>query len=487
MRFSTSLKIGIITLLSACACLIANATDASASTQIAQETNSLWSKILTAGKENQFSVFASAIFLLAIIHAFFYGEFLYLSKHIRKTSAHVSGAKEVFIRFLHFLSEVEIVFALWLIPLLGGFAYCYGWESLTVYLDDMAYQQERFAEPIFVLVIMSISATRPIVDFASSSIERFAKLGGNSVKAWWCAILIVGTMLGSLITEPAAITICAMLLGRHFFKHEPSNKFKYATLGLLLVAISIGGAMTPFAAPPVLMVKKPWDWNFIFMLTNFAWKVAIAITISVCFYAFIFKKEFATLQKKQDEERTDTEVKSASPTWLIVCHLAFLGASILLMHYSIMIILLFFAFLAFLKITKPFQDKFEIESPLLVCIFLASLVIHGSFQSWWIEPVLSNLGEVSVFLGSIVLTSFNDNAAITYLATLAPNFPETSRYLIVAGALAGGGLTLIANAPNLAGASILKKHFGETISPLNLFYGALPPTIIATGFFYILQ
>ncbi len=487
MKISTTLKIGTIALFTACVCLIANAADSSASTQIAQGTNSLWNEILTSAKENQFSVFASAIFLLAIIHAFFYGEFLYLSKHIRKTSRHVSNIKEVFIRLLHFLSEVEIVFALWLIPLLGGFAYCYGWESLTAYLDDMAYHQERFAEPIFVLVIMSISATRPIVDFASTVIERFAKLGGNSVKAWWCAILIVGTMLGSLITEPAAITICAMLLGRHFFKYEPSNKFKYATLGLLLVAISIGGAMTPFAAPPVLMVKKPWDWDFVFMLTNFAWKVTIAITISVCFYALIFKKEFATLQKNQEAEQNAFEAKETSPMWLIVCHLVFLSASILLMHYSIMIILLFFGFLAFLKITKPFQDEFTIESPLLVCIFLGSLVIHGSFQSWWIEPVLSNLGEVSIFLGSIVLTSFNDNAAITYLATLAPNFPETSRYLIVAGALAGGGLTLIANAPNLAGVSILKKHFGEAISPLKLFYGALLPTIIAAGFFYFLQ
>ncbi len=484
MTISTIKKILTLALLGATASYAF--ADASNATPLTQNSNSLWSEISLAARENQFSAFATIIFLIAIVHAFFYGEFLYLSKHIRNQHKHVSGLKEVFIRFLHFLSEVEIVFALWLIPLFAGFTYCYGWENLTSYLDDMAYKQERFAEPIFVLVIMGISATRPIVDFASSSIEKLAKLGGGTVKAWWCAILIAGTMLGSLITEPAAITICAMLLGRYFFKHEPSVKFKYATLGLLLVAISIGGAMTPFAAPPVLMVKKPWDWNFAFMLTNFAWKVVIIITISVGMYAYIFRKEFATLQKNNQAQKAEPEKKQYSPTWLICCHLFFLGISILLMHYSVMIILLFFCFLAFLKITKPFQDEFEIEAPLLVCIFLASLVIHGSFQSWWIEPVLGYLGETSVFLGSVVLTSFNDNAAITYLATLAPKFPETSRYLIVAGALAGGGLTLIANAPNLAGASILKKHFSNAISPLHLFYGALLPTLIAMAFFYFL-
>ena len=481
MKISTTVKISAIVFLS----LLAIDLQAASSTATSTNT-SIWQDVLKASKENSFNVFATVIFFLAIIHAFFYGEFLYLSKHIRKTSTHITNLKEVLIRFLHFLSEVEIVFALWLIPLLCGFAYCYGWNSLTEYLDDMAYNQGRFAEPIFVLVIMGISATKPIVDFASQIIEKLAKLGGGTVRAWWCCILFAGSLFGSIITEPAAITICALLLGRHFFKYNPSTKFKYATLGLLLVAISIGGAMTPFAAPPVLMVKKPWDWNFVFMLTNFAWKVVIIISLSVASYSFIFRKEFVALQKGAESSREISSEESKSPIWLTIFHLSFLTASILLMHNTVMILLLLLGFLAFIKITKPFQDKFEIESPLLVCIFLASLVVHGSFQSWWIEPVLSNLDDFSIFIGSIVLTSFNDNAAITYLATLAPNFSDTSKYMIVAGALTGGGLTLIANAPNLAGASILKKHFGKSISPLKLFYGALLPTIVAAILFFFL-
>ena len=443
-------------------------------------------QLAEAAEEKHFNIFATAMFLLSIVHAFFYGEFLYLSNRIKVSGDHAKNFREVAIRFLRFLSEVEIIFALWLIPLFIGYTYYYGWDSLTHYLDDMAYQKERFAEPVFVLVIMSISATRPIVDFASGAIEHIAKFGGNTVRAWWCCILFVGSLLGSFITEPAAITICAMLLCEHFFKYKPSEKFKYATLGLLLVAISIGGTLTPFAAPPVLMVKKAWNWDFAFMLSTFAWKSALVIAVSILLYGFIFRKEFKKLQERKEAQSGDVELREKSPGWLIACHLAFLVSSILIMHYTVLIVFLFFMFLALLKITMPFQDKFSVENPLLVCIFLASLVIHGSFQGWWIGPVLGSLDEAAVFLGSIVLTSFNDNAAITYLATLAPDFTDSAKYLIVAGAVTGGGLTLIANAPNLAGASILKPHFGNAISPLHLFLGAIIPTSIAALCYFFL-
>lgn len=437
-----------------------------------------------AAKANPFNVFATAVFFLSIIHAFFYAEFLYLSNRIKIDKEHASNFREVAIRFLRFLSEVEIVFAIWLIPLFAGYVYYYGWENFTNFLHEMAYQDERFAEPVFVLVIMSISATRPIVDFSSNSIAHLAKLGGYSVAAWWACILFVGSLLGSFITEPAAITICSVLLAKHFFSYKPSKSFKYATLGLLLVAISIGGTLTPFAAPPVLMVKKPWDWNFTFMLTHFAWKSALIIAASILLYGTIFRNEFKRMQALRDAEGHSNE-EEKSPNWLVACHLCFLLGSILLMHYTVLVVFLFFMFLALMKITLPFQNRFSVEGPLLVCIFLASLVIHGTFQAWWIAPTLGSLGDTSIFLGSIVLTSFNDNAAITYLATLAPSFSDSAKYMIVAGAVTGGGLTLIANAPNLAGASIIKKFFNDAISPLLLFFGALVPTLIAAAVFFL--
>lgn len=44
------------------------------------------------------------------------------------------------------------------------------------------------------------------------------------------------------------------------------------------------------------------------------------------------------------------------------------------------------------------------------------------------------------------------------------------KYAVVAGAVTGGGLTVIANAPNPAGMTILKPCFkDEAVSPLGLF------------------
>jgi hypothetical protein len=106
------------------------------------------------------------------------------------------------------------------------------------------------------------------------------------------------------------------------------------------------------------------------------------------------------------------------------------------------------------------------------------LVVHGGLQGWWIEPVLSRLGELPLMLGATALTAFNDNAAITYLATLVPNFSDNLKIAVVSGAIAGGGLTVIANAPNPAGQSLLQKFFPGGIAPGGLFLAALAPTVV---------
>jgi Na+/H+ antiporter NhaD/arsenite permease-like protein len=84
------------------------------------------------------------------------------------------------------------------------------------------------------------------------------------------------------------------------------------------------------------------------------------------------------------------------------------------------------------------------------------------------------------------LTAFNDNAAITHLASWVPEFMNntTLQNAVVAGAVTGGGLTVIANAPNPAGAALLSKFFPNGISPLRLFLSALCPTLILAACFY---
>ncbi|MBT6143845.1 MAG: hypothetical protein HOH74_00370, partial [Gemmatimonadetes bacterium] len=144
-------------------------------------------------------------------------------------------------------------------------------------------------------------------------------------------------------------------------------------------------------------------------------------------------------------------------------------------------------FLGFAQATASHQNRLDLKPPLLVGFFLAGLVIHGGLQGWWIAPVLGSLGEVPLMMGATVLTAFNDNAAITYLSTLVPGFTDALKYAVVAGAVSGGGLTVIANAPNPAGQSILKRYFEHGISPAGLLKGALVPTLIMGLSFMLLR
>ena len=284
------------------------------------------------------------------------------------------------------------------------------------------------------------------------------------------------------------MTIGALLLARQFYALNPPPGFAYATLGLLFVNVSVGGTLTHFAAPPVLMVAAPWQWDTPFMFLHFGWKAAAGIVIATTTYFLLYRRELQAL----DQARRATVVGPARPAeapvpvWITVVQLAFMGFTVLVAHYPPLFIGGFLFFLAFSQATAHHQGRLELKSPLLVGFFLAGLVIHGGLQAWWIEPVLRRLDAVPLFLGATVLTAFNDNAAITYLATLVPGFTDDLKYAVMAGAVTGGGLTVIANAPNPAGQALLQRFFPEGVSPLGLFLGALLPTVIMSACFLVL-
>jgi hypothetical protein len=297
-------------------------------------------------------------------------------------------------------------------------------------------------------------------------------------------LLTLGPLLGSFITEPAAMTICALLLGREFYRLGPSQRFMYATLGLLFVNISVGGALTNFAAPPVLIVAGKWGWSTLFMLEQFGLRALAGIIVSNIAYFLIFRKEFAQLAiHAQVIPPDDAQGQEPVPLWITGVHLAFLGWTVLVAHEPALFIGGFLFFLAFTMATTAYQDEINMRSPMLVGFFLAGLVVHGGLQGWWIEPVLSRLSEFPLLIGATVLTAFNDNAAITYLATLVPNFSDSLKVAVVSGAISGGGLTVIANAPNPAGQSLLQKYFPGGISPGGLLLAALFPTLVMLVFF----
>ena len=437
-----------------------------------------------------FNAIATGIFLLAIVHTFAAARFVSLAhamKHRAEARALAAGTPptpSIAAELLHFLGEVEVVFGLWALVLMIAMTAYAGWEAAKHYLNDTV----NYTEPLFVVVIMALASTRPIVGFAEGALRKVANLAGGTPAAWWAAILTIGPILGSFITEPAAMTICALLLARQFYDLQPGTRLKYATLGLLFVNISIGGTLTHFAAPPVLMVARPWGWDTAFMIGHFGWRAFIAILLSNAIYFTLFRREFAALAAKPpsvDVEQPDEEAIEGKgpvllpvPSWVTFVHIGFIAWTVFNSHYPALFIGGFLFFLGFARATAAFQSRVELRTPLLVGFFLGGLVIHGGLQGWWIAPVLSSLTAEPLFLTATILTAFNDNALITYLATLVPDISETLQIAVVAGAVTGGGLTVIANAPNPAGQALLNRFFDGAVSPAWLAAGAMLPTIV---------
>jgi hypothetical protein len=448
--------------------------------------------------QDPFNLVATGIFILAILHTFAAARFLELAHRIQHRHDHEADAAgrprrpSTVAEILHFVGEVEVIFGLWAVVLLGAITLWGGWDTAKHYLNDTV----NYTEPLFVIVIMALASTRPIIVFAERAMSRVAALGGGTPAAWWVATLTLGPLLGSFVTEPAAMTICALLLSRQFFDLNPSMRLKYATLGLLFVNISIGGTLTHFAAPPILMVARPWGWDLMYVMMHFGWRTLLAVPTAVLLYFLIFRRELRLMAMRpamRDVEIPESGAASTGlgqllpvPAWIIVVHALFMAWTVFNSHYPALFMGGFLFFLGFAKATSPFQSEVSLKSPLLVGFFLAGLVIHGGLQGWWIAPVLASLTETPLFFGAALLTAFNDNALITYLATLVPDMSETARTAVVEGAVTGGGLTVIANAPNPAGQALLSRFFGGAIAPLYLLLGALLPTLVAVVCYRVL-
>lgn len=431
--------------------------------------------LLSRIEAQPFNLVATAIFGLAIAHTFMAKRLTILAHHTQQAHEELQRrageepSPSIQAEFLHFLGEVEVIFGLWAVVLAAAISWFLGPSVARHYFNDSV----NYTEPLFVFVIMALASTQPVLDLAFSVLRRIASFGKGSPTAWWLTLLTVTPLMGSLITEPAAMTIAALLLSKQFFSLKPSAGLSYATLGLLFVNISVGGTLTHFAAPPVLMVARSWSWDFGFMIENFGWRALAGIVAANLAYLLVFRRELRALAPLQTPPR-----RNAAPWIITATHVAFMAWTVANAHYPALFIGGFLFFLGFAKATAAHQNALDLKAPLLVAFFLGGLVLHGGLQRWWIEPVLASLAATPLFFGALVLTAFNDNALITFLATLVPGLNDAARYAVVAGAVTGGGLTVIANAPNPAGQAILSRHFEDGVSPLYLAVGALLPTAI---------
>jgi hypothetical protein len=216
-----------------------------------EQTPGITAKLLHRIQDEPFNLVGTLIFLGAIIHTFIASRFMLIAHRLEhqyhaleEKEKDTSDDKELSrardrlqfrAQLFHFLGEVEVVFGIWLIPLAIAILLMKGWGTLTSYAASI-----DAAEPVFVVVVMAMAGSRPVLRFAEVCLAKVASLGRSTVAAWWLAILTVGPLLGSFITEPAAMTICALLLRQKFYDLRPSFPLRYATLALLFVNISVG-------------------------------------------------------------------------------------------------------------------------------------------------------------------------------------------------------------------------------------------------------
>ncbi len=401
----------------------------------------------------------AVLFALAVIHTFSTKFFEGLA-HTRPRHAGL----------WHLLGEVEVVFGFWAMVLMVFMFGLSGKAAAISYLET-----RNFTEPLFVFAIMVIAGTRPVLQFAASVVQGLASwLPVNRGMALYFLMLALVPLLGSFITEPAAMTLAALMLRDTLFSKDVSSRLKYITVGVLFVNISIGGTLTPFAAPPVLMVAGKWNWDIMFMVTHFGWKAALAVVVNAVSAMLLLRRELGVMAQATRTETTPV------PLAVVAVHLLFLLGLVVFAHYPSVFMGLFLFFLGFATAYERHQNPLILREALLVAFFLAGLVVLGGLQQWWLEPVLMGLNADSVFFGATVLTAFTDNAALTYLGSLVEGLSPEFKVALVAGAVTGGGLTVIANAPNPAGVAILRGSFqDQTIHPLGLLLAALPPTLVA--------
>jgi hypothetical protein len=407
-----------------------------------------------------------ALFIVALLHTFSTRLFERLA---RRSPQHAG--------LFHLLGEVEVVFGFWAFVLMLFLALVDGGAAAVDYAES-----RQYTEPLFVFVVMVVAASRPVLETARALVRLLARLAPlrDEVAQTWLGLALV-PLCGSLVTEPAAMTLAALMLAPSVFRPGMPEKLKYGALGVLFVNVSIGGTLSAYAAPPVLMVAGAWGWDSMHMLTRFGWRALVAVVINASVITLLLRPHLRPF-----DASVDGESAVPAPPWVALIHLGFLTAVVLLAHHPVLFIGLFLLFLGFTQAYQRYQDPLVLKEALLVGFFLGGLVVLGGMQQWWLQPIIAGLDATQLFFGALVLTAVTDNAALTYLGSLISGLSAQAQYMLVAGAVAGGGLTVIANAPNPAGAALLRRGFNdESIGALGLLLGALGPTCAAAVLFLL--
>ncbi|MDK6077145.1 putative Na+/H+ antiporter [Massilia varians] len=411
---------------------------------------------------NTLQLTGAILFAIALVHTFSTKLFHSLAKRHPRHAG-----------LFHLLGEVEVVFGFWAFVLILAMALLADGATAIGYVES-----RQYTEPLFVFVVMVIAASQPVLDAVRDLLALLARLAPvrTEVALCWLGLALV-PLSGSLITEPAAMTLAALMLAPQVFRPGIPEWLKYGAIGVLFLNVSIGGTLTSYAAPPVLMVAGTWGWDSAFMASTFGWRAALAVVFNATVITLLLRRHLTP----------GNTVEDVQLPWVVsIVHLVLLGSVVLLAHHPVLFIGLFLLFLGYTQAYPKHQSRLIIKEGLLVGFFLAGLVVLGGMQQWWLQPLVSSLEPTALFFGALALTAITDNAALTYLGSLIEGLSDHAKYMLVAGAVAGGGLTVIANAPNPAGAALLREGFEDgSIGMGGLFLGALGPTCVAAVMFLI--
>ncbi|MCL2310407.1 MAG: putative Na+/H+ antiporter [Proteobacteria bacterium] len=415
-------------------------------------------------------IVATALFAAAVTHTFASS---YFARLVHRFPTHAG--------LWHLLGEVEVVFGLWA-GVLIAFMFFYGGRAETL----LYVEGRKFTEPMFVFAVMVVAASRPITASVRDSVRWLARqiaprLPASEPLVLYFLTLSVIPLFGSLITEPAAMTLAALILRDMFLSPATPQRIKYATLGVLFVNVSVGGVLTPYAAPPVLMVANTWGWDMAFMMATFGWRSVLVVMINALAVSYLFRKTIVGKADRMESGETPIPAPARAAHFLVLAGIVYFSH-----HPTIFIPILLF-FLGMAAAYPQFQNKtMMLRESMLVAFFLGGLVVLGGLQEWWLQRILSGMSADALYWGAAALTSIIDNAAITYLGSLVHGTDAAFKYSLVAGAIVGGGLTVIANAPNPAGIALLKGCFQDgAVSPFRLLLAAAGPTAVAALVFYL--
>ena len=299
----------------------------------------------------------TGLFALAVLHTF-----------STKFFDHLSHVKPAHAGIFHLLGEVEVVFGFWAMVLFGVYVAMQGKPAALGYVEGL-----NFTEPLFVFAIMVVAASRAVLQMSRWLVAFNARLLPlPQPMAYFLVTMSLVPLLGSFITEPAAMTLAALILRDGFYAQPISQRLKYATLGVLFVNISIGGVLTPYAAPPVLMVAGTWGWDIGFMMSHFGWRAAIAVLFNAALLTFLFRHELRALPPV-----TEDQSEPRVPGLLVFWHLALLAGVVLFAHDPPVFLGLLLLFLAIAEAYPQHQNKLLLREALLVAFFLAGLVVLG--------------------------------------------------------------------------------------------------------------